>query len=55
MTKKIWQLRPRIWDKKIWVLEKEYWIDLWVRSDMRLSTFLKIKWFGSLSKILDNK
>lgn len=50
-----WQFRVKRWDTHIWTIEKKYNIDLWVRSDMKLSTYLKNEWFDSLSKILDNK
>lgn len=39
-------------DTKIWTIEKNYKIDLWVRSDMKLWNFLKKKWYPSLSKLL---
>ncbi len=39
-------------DTQIWTIEKKYNIDLWVRSDMKLWTYLKDKWYDSLSKIL---
>ena len=35
-------------------IEKKYKIDLGVRSDMKLSTYLKKEWYSSLSKILDD-
>ncbi len=50
-----WQFRTKRWDTHVWTIEKKYWIDLWVRSDMKLSTYLEKEWFWSLSKILDNK
>jgi len=49
------QFRVKRWDTKIWTLEKKYGMDLWVRSDMKLSTYLWENWFPSLAKILDNK
>lgn len=49
------KFRTKIWDTKIWTIEKKYNINLWVRSDMKLSTYLEKEWFGSLSKIIDNK
>jgi hypothetical protein len=52
---KSWQIRTKRWDTHIWTIEQKYWIDLWVRSDMKLSTFLEKEGFWSLSKILDNK
>ena len=52
---KLGQFRTKRWDTKVWTLEKEYGMDLWVRSDMKLSTYLWKNWFPSLAKILDNK
>ena len=49
------RFRTKRWDTKIWTIEKEYWINLWVRSDMKLSTYLWKNGFPSLQKILDNK
>lgn len=43
------------WDTRIWTIEKKYWIDLWVRSDMKLSNYLDREGFGSLSKIIENR
>jgi len=34
---------------------KKYNVDLWVRLDMKLSTYLKNEWFDLLYKILENK
>ena len=41
-------------DTRIGTIEKKYGLDLWVRSDMHLWTYLKKTWYGSLSKILDD-
>jgi len=41
-------------DTLIQTIEKKYNIDLWVRSDMKLWTYLKKKWYNSLSKMLNN-
>ena len=49
------QFRTKRWDTKIGTIEKQYWLDLKVRSDMKLSTYLWNNWFPSLKKILDNK
>ena len=49
------RFRAKRWDTKVWTLEKEYWIDLWVRSDMKLSTYLWRNWFPSLEKLINNK
>jgi hypothetical protein len=49
------QFRTKRWDTKIWTLEKEYGIDLGVRSDMKLSTYLWKNWFPSLEKLINNK
>lgn len=39
---------------KISVIEKKFNVDLGVRSDMELGTFLQKKGFASLSKLLKN-
>ena len=49
------QFGTKRWDTKIWTIEKKYWLDLDVRSDMKLSTYLWKNWYPSLAKILDNK
>jgi hypothetical protein len=49
------QIRQKRWDTRIWTIEKKYWIDLWVRSDMKLSNYLDREGFGSLSKIIENR
>lgn len=49
------QIRKKRWDTKIWTIEKKYGVDLWVRSDMHVSTYLDKKWYSSLSKIIKNK
>lgn len=49
-----WQFRTKRWDTHVWTIEKKYWVDLWVRSDMKLSTYLNRKWYKSLSKILED-
>ena len=59
MTKRITnrsgKFRTKRWGTKIWTIEKKYWLDLKVRSDMKLSTYLEREGFSSLSKIIDNK
>ena len=47
--------KQKRWDTRIWTIEKKYWIDLWVRSDMKLSNYLDREGFGSLSKIIENR
>jgi len=49
--------QPKIkrYECTVWTIEKEYGLDLGVRSDMKISTYLSQKWFPSLAKILDNK
>jgi len=46
--------RKKRGDAHVWTIEKKYKIDLGVRSDMKLSTYLKKEWYSSLSKILDD-
>ena len=33
------QYRQKRWDTHIWTIEDQYWIDLWVRSDMHRNTY----------------
>ena len=40
-------------DTKIGTVEKQYGVDLGVRSDMKLGSYLKEKGYPSLSKALD--
>jgi len=47
-----WELRQRRWDTHIWTIEKQYWIDLWVRSDMELRNYLKKNNIDSLSDLI---
>lgn len=49
------QIRQKRSDTKVWTIEKKYWVDLGVRSDMKISNYLDKKWFSSLSKIIKNK
>lgn len=44
--------RPKRGDTLVSTIEKKYKVDLWVRWDMKLSTYLDKKWFPSLSKII---
>lgn len=50
-----WKFRTKRGDTRIWTIEEKYNINLKVRSDMKLSTYLDRNGFSSLSKILDNK
>lgn len=43
------------YNTQIWAIEDKYKLDLWVRSDMKVSTYLRKWWFSSLADILDNK
>lgn len=47
--------RPVRSDTKISTVEKQYGVDLGVRSDMKLGTFLKDRGYPSLSRMLENK
>lgn len=49
------QFKQKRWDTQVWTIEKKYWLDLWARSDMKISNYLDKKWFWSLSKIIKNK
>ncbi len=42
-------------DTLIWTIEEEYGIDLWVRSDMELWTYLEQHGYESLSQMLEDK
>ncbi len=42
-------------DTHIWTIEEEYGIDLWVRSDMELWTYLKENNYETLSDMLKDK
>lgn len=42
-------------DTKIATVEKRYRVDLGVRSDMKLGTFLREKGYPSLSRMLENR
>lgn len=46
------QFRSRRSDTKVGTIEKEYGVDLGVRSDMNIGTFLNKKGFSSLTKLL---
>lgn len=52
MTKKI--IRRKRGDTKIRTIEKQYGIDLGVRSDMKLKNYLKQKGYPSLSNAIKN-
>jgi hypothetical protein len=43
------------WEHTVGNIEKRYWINLNVRSDMKVSTYLWKIWFPSLKKLLNNK
>ncbi len=49
------KFRVKRWDTKIWTIEKKYWMDFGVRSDMKLTTYLKKNWYWSLSKLIEHK
>ncbi len=44
--------RKKRGDTHVWTIEKKYGVDLGVRSDMHLSTYLEKKGYGSFSRIL---
>lgn len=52
---KTWELRQKRSDTLIETIEKQYWIDLWVRWDMELWTYLKKNDFNSLNDIINWK
>ena len=47
--------RPVRSDTRIITVENRYGVDLGVRSDMKLGTFLKEKGYPSLSRMLKNR
>jgi hypothetical protein len=47
--------RPVRSDTKIGTVEKRYGVDLGVRSDMKLGTFLEERGYPSLSRMLKDK
>jgi len=47
--------RPVRGDTKIGTIEKRYRVELGVRSDMKLGTFLREKGYPSLSRMLENR
>lgn len=50
-----WELRQKRSDTHIWTIESQYWIDLWVRSDMKLWTYLKENNIDSLNDLITGK
>ena len=52
MRTKSGKLAAKRYDTKIGTIEKQYGIDLGVRSDKELGTYLKEKGYGSLSEML---
>lgn len=50
MTAKKGQIRRKRGDTRIGSIEKQYGVDMGVRSDMKLSTYLEEKGYSSLSK-----
>lgn len=48
-----WELRQKRSDTLIWTIEKQYWIDLWVRSDMELWNYLKKNNIESLNDLIN--
>lgn len=50
-----WTLREKRSDTLIWTIEKQYDVNLWVRSDMELWTYKKQKWYNSLNDIIEDK
>lgn len=49
------QLRQKRYDTNIWTIEKQYGIDLWVRSDMHLWTYLQQNNIESLNNLINGK
>lgn len=49
------ELRQKRWDTHIWTIEQKYWIDLDVRSDMHLWTYLKNNNIESLNDLINGK
>lgn len=49
------ELRQKRSDTHIWAIEQKYWIDLWVRSDMELWTYLKNNNIDSLNDLINGK
>lgn len=49
------QLRQKRSDTNIWTIEKQYGIDLWVRSDMHLWTYLQQNNIESLNDLINGK
>ena len=47
-----WMLRQKRSDTHIWTIEKQYWIDLKVRSDMELWTYLEKNNIESLNDLI---
>ena len=50
-----WELRQKRGDTHIWTIEQNYWINLWVRSDMHLKTFLDKNNIESLNDLINWK
>ena len=46
------QYRAKRRDTYLWTIEKQYWIDLWRRSDMHLGTYLDEKNIKSLNDLI---
>ncbi len=51
-TKKSTPVSRRSAQTKVSAIEKEYGVDLGVRSDMKLGNYLKLKGYGSLARML---
>ncbi|EKD65855.1 MAG: hypothetical protein ACD_49C00079G0019 [uncultured bacterium (gcode 4)] len=49
------ELRQKRGDTHIWTIEQNYWIDLWVRGDMHLETFLENHNIESLNDLINWK
>lgn len=49
------ELRQKRSDTNIWTIEEQYGIDLWVRSDMHLWTYLQQNNIESLNDLITGK
>ncbi len=49
------ELRQKRSDTFVWTIEKQYWVDLDVRSDMHLWTYLKNNNIESLNDLVNGK
>jgi hypothetical protein len=47
-----WEFRHKRWDTHIWTIEEKYDIDLGVRSDMHLNTYLQDNNIKSLNDLI---